>query len=66
VVLQGTGAFGLGRNERSARIALELFTDAIKVALYSQAFGGPRFMAPDKVDFINNWEVERYRSKVSG
>jgi rhamnose utilization protein RhaD (predicted bifunctional aldolase and dehydrogenase) len=66
IVLQGVGAFGMGRTEKSARLALELFTDAIKVAFYAQAFGGPCFMTPDKVDFINNWEAERYRSKISG
>lgn len=64
--LRGAGVFGIGPSEKAARLALELFTDAVKVAVYSQAFGGPRFMAADKIDFINNWEVEHYRSKVSG
>ncbi|MDR0689234.1 MAG: class II aldolase/adducin family protein [Spirochaetaceae bacterium] len=66
VALRGVGVFGVGPSEKAARLALELFTDAAKVAVYSQAFGGPRFMAADKIDFINNWEVEHYRSKVSG
>ncbi|MDR3167365.1 MAG: class II aldolase/adducin family protein [Treponema sp.] len=64
--LRGIGVFGIGPSEKAARLALELFTDTIKVAVYSNAFGGPRFMAADKIDFINNWEVEHYRSKVSG
>jgi rhamnose utilization protein RhaD (predicted bifunctional aldolase and dehydrogenase) len=66
VALRGIGVFGAGPSEKTARLALELFTDAVKVAVYSQAFGGPRFMAADKIDFISNWEVEHYRSKVSG
>jgi hypothetical protein len=38
----------------------------VKVAVYTESFGGPLFMPPDQIAFINNWEVERYRSKVSG
>ncbi|MDR2069546.1 MAG: class II aldolase/adducin family protein [Spirochaetaceae bacterium] len=64
--LRGLGVFGIGPSEKAARLALELFADTIKVAVYTQAFGGPRFMAADKIDFINNWEVERYRSGISG
>jgi rhamnose utilization protein RhaD (predicted bifunctional aldolase and dehydrogenase) len=65
VAVQGLGVFGVGASEKTASLALELFRDAIKVAVYSQSFGGPLFMTKDKIDFINNWEVERYRAKVS-
>jgi rhamnose utilization protein RhaD (predicted bifunctional aldolase and dehydrogenase) len=65
VALQGLGVFGVGASEKAALLALELFRDTIKVAVYSQSFGGPLFMTKDKIDFINNWEVERYRAKVS-
>ncbi|MDR1108657.1 MAG: class II aldolase/adducin family protein [Spirochaetaceae bacterium] len=64
--LRGIGVFGIGPSEKAARLALELFTDTVKVAVFSRAFGGPRFMAAEKIDFINNWEVERYRSGISG
>jgi rhamnose utilization protein RhaD (predicted bifunctional aldolase and dehydrogenase) len=63
--LQGLGVFGIGPSEKAATLALDLFTDTVKVAVYAQAFGGERFMSRDQIDFINNWEVERYRSKVS-
>ena len=65
--VRGLGVFGLGAggNEKSARLAVDLFRDAAKIAAYVEAFGGPRFMTQDQVDFINNWEVERYRSKIS-
>jgi len=63
--VQGLGVFGVGASEKAALLALELFRDTIKVAVYSQSFGGPLFMTKDKIDFINNWEVERYRAKVS-
>ncbi|GHT57014.1 short-chain dehydrogenase [Spirochaetia bacterium] len=65
VAVQGRGIFGIGASEKTASLALELFTDTAKVAAYSESFGGPRFMTQDKIDFINNWEVERYRSQVA-
>jgi rhamnose utilization protein RhaD (predicted bifunctional aldolase and dehydrogenase) len=65
VAIRGAGVFGIGSSEKAARLALELFNDTIRVAVYAQAFGGPRFMAADKINFINNWEVERYRSGIS-
>jgi rhamnose utilization protein RhaD (predicted bifunctional aldolase and dehydrogenase) len=64
VAFQGLGVFGLGNSEKAAQTATELFVDALKVAVYSESFGGPRFMGEDQIRFINNWEVERYRSKV--
>ncbi|MDR2247653.1 MAG: class II aldolase/adducin family protein [Treponema sp.] len=59
------GVFGIGVTDKTAGLALELFTDAVKVAAYAEAFGGVRFMPPDQVDFINTWESERYRSKIA-
>ncbi|MDR0602255.1 MAG: class II aldolase/adducin family protein [Treponema sp.] len=64
--LSKTGVFGIGVSQRAARLAIELFTDAVKVAVYTKSFGGPRFMEADKIAFINNWEAERYRSQRSG
>ncbi|GAB1481601.1 hypothetical protein MASR2M78_04160 [Treponema sp.] len=65
VAVKGLGIFGLGSGEKAARLAVELFKDAVKVAVYTEAFGGPSFMTQDQIDFINNWEVERYRSRIS-
>jgi rhamnose utilization protein RhaD (predicted bifunctional aldolase and dehydrogenase) len=63
--VRGLGIFGIGDSEKAAAAAVELFTDAVKVAVYAESFGGVLFMTKDKIDFINNWEVERYRSRVS-
>ncbi|MDR0524441.1 MAG: class II aldolase/adducin family protein [Spirochaetaceae bacterium] len=65
IAVQNMGVFGIGDSEKAAHLALELFTDAMKIAAYTESFGGSRFMPQDQIDFINNWEVERYRSKVS-
>jgi len=65
IAVQGLGVFSVGPSEKAALLALELFRDSVKVAVYSQSFGGPLFMTKDKIDFINNWEVERYRANIS-
>jgi rhamnose utilization protein RhaD (predicted bifunctional aldolase and dehydrogenase) len=63
--VQGLGIFGIGASDDSAVLALELFTDTMKVAAYAEAFGGPRFMTDEKIAFINNWEAEQYRQKLA-
>ena len=65
VAVQGLGVFGAAATEKAANLALDLFCDAVKVAVYAESFGGPSFMSREQIGFINNWEVESYRSKVS-
>jgi rhamnose utilization protein RhaD (predicted bifunctional aldolase and dehydrogenase) len=65
IAAQGVGVYCVGPHQKAADLAYALFLDAVKVAAYSETFGGPSFMPQDKIDFINNWEVERYRSRVS-
>ncbi|MDR2470928.1 MAG: class II aldolase/adducin family protein [Treponema sp.] len=61
--LRGLGVFGLGPTDKAAALALELFNDTVKVAVYAESFGGYRFMTAEKIDFINNWEAEQYRAR---
>lgn len=65
VLARGLGAFCLGRSEKAAVQAQLLFLDALKISVASRSFGGPLFMTPASIDFIRNWEVESYRSRVS-
>ena len=60
-LLKGIGAFCFGGNEKQAATCRALFADAVKVAVYSESFGGPLHMSRDLTDFIVNWEVESYR-----
>jgi rhamnose utilization protein RhaD (predicted bifunctional aldolase and dehydrogenase) len=62
--VKGLGVFGIGQSEKTAALALSLFTDTAKVAAYSEPYGGPSFMPADQIEFINNWEVEQYRAKL--
>jgi rhamnose utilization protein RhaD (predicted bifunctional aldolase and dehydrogenase) len=64
-LIKGFGLFALGKNEKMATLARELFIDQVKILAYSKNFGGPRFMTPDDIDFILHWEVENYRVQVT-
>ncbi len=52
------GVFSIGEKP------LPLFLDTVAIAVYSESFGGPKFMTREMIDFIRNWEVERYRAQV--
>ncbi len=64
VIAQQTGAFGIGSDVRHAEAAALVFLDTLQVAVYTESFGGPSFMDDEQIDFIRNWEVEHYRSKI--
>jgi rhamnose utilization protein RhaD (predicted bifunctional aldolase and dehydrogenase) len=65
LVVKGLGAFSVAKSAAAADAAILLYTDACKVAAYAESFGGALHMTKEKIDFIRNWEVEKYRSSVS-
>ena len=65
LLLRGIGLVASGDSAAQCEIILDVFEDAMKVAFYAAAFGGPHPMTPAQVDFIDNWEVENYRRSVA-
>jgi rhamnose utilization protein RhaD (predicted bifunctional aldolase and dehydrogenase) len=65
VLVPDLGAFSVAKGEAAADAAILLYTDACKVAVYAESFGGALHMTKEKIDFIRNWEVEKYRSSVN-
>jgi len=65
LVAPGVGAFACARGDKAADAAVALYSDACKVAAYAESFGGYLHMTKEEIDFIRNWEVEKYRSSVS-
>ena len=55
----------VGEHAKEAGIITDVFLDAMQIARYAESFGGAHSMEPAWVDFIDNWEVENYRRKVS-
>lgn len=65
VTVRGVGAYLLSDSEKQLGIVKSIFLDQVAVCANAEAFGGYFGMSDDLVDFIVNWEVESYRSKVS-
>ena len=65
VFAEGLGMFSCGMTMKEAVTAQTVMLDAIKVVAYAESFGGVSPMPDFLIDFIVNWEVESYRSKVS-
>ena len=65
IVIKDHGVVAVEDSAVSAEIALEVYEDLLKVSLYSESFGGPHFLEQDEIAFIDNWEVENYRRKIS-
>lgn len=65
VAVQGLGVFACASGEAAARNALLLYTDACKIAVYAESFGGVHHMTKAQIDFIRGWEAESYRASVS-
>ena len=55
---------GCGNSAKEAETAASVMYDAVKVVCYAESFGGVQPIPEFLIDFIVNWEVESYRSKV--
>ena len=55
--------FGIGATEKKASLALEFDQDGALVTQLTEAFGGIEYLTDSSREFIENWEVESYRSK---
>lgn len=65
IIIENEALVIVEENEKNIHTVSEVFIDMMKIALLSENFGGPHFMTPEQIDFIDNWEVENYRRKVS-
>lgn len=65
VLVQGIGVFGIGDDSGAACTARALYLDAVQVMAGAHKHGGIRYLQPDFREFIENWEVESYRKKIS-
>ncbi len=65
IAVKGLGFLSCHDSESKADTAARLFLDHLKIALTADSFGGLQFMPVENVDFIRNWEVEKYRASQS-
>jgi len=65
ILASGVGLIAVEDSPRSVETCLDVFEDLMKVSWQSESFGGPRFLLPRDIEFIDTWEVENYRRKVA-
>jgi rhamnose utilization protein RhaD (predicted bifunctional aldolase and dehydrogenase) len=65
IAIEKAGLICLEENESSLKTVFEVYLDILKISFLTRNFGGPRFMTPKQIEFIDNWEVENYRRKVA-
>jgi NAD(P)-dependent dehydrogenase (short-subunit alcohol dehydrogenase family)/rhamnose utilization protein RhaD (predicted bifunctional aldolase and dehydrogenase) len=65
LLIKNVGLVAVGDNAAGCDIILDVFLDMMKIAHLAQSFGGEHPMTQAQIDFIDSWEVENYRRKVS-
>lgn len=64
VIVRDVGIYTFGPTEKEAKNAMLLAEDAMKIAVYSRSFGGPRHLVSELVEFLVHWEAESYRKSL--
>ncbi len=65
VVIKDMGVFAIAETFLNAETCLDVYEDLIKISYYASQNGGIKFLIPEQVAFIDQWEVEKYRRKVA-
>jgi rhamnose utilization protein RhaD (predicted bifunctional aldolase and dehydrogenase)/NAD(P)-dependent dehydrogenase (short-subunit alcohol dehydrogenase family) len=65
LIIKDMGIFAIAESYTSAEATLDVYEDLIKISYYASLCGGVKFLTPEQVSFIDQWEVENYRRKVS-
>lgn len=65
VLVQGVGYFAVGDGFAGADTTREVYLDAVKVMAGATRLGGVDYLTDRERVFIEDWEVESYRKKVS-
>jgi NAD(P)-dependent dehydrogenase (short-subunit alcohol dehydrogenase family)/rhamnose utilization protein RhaD (predicted bifunctional aldolase and dehydrogenase) len=64
-LIRGIGLVAAGDHAAGCDTILDVYEDMMKIARIAQSFGGEHPMTAAQIDFIDHWEVENYRRKVS-
>ncbi len=65
LIIKDMGVFAIAGNYASAEATLDVYEDLVSISHYASQCGGIKFLTPEQVAFIDQWEVENYRRKVS-
>jgi rhamnose utilization protein RhaD (predicted bifunctional aldolase and dehydrogenase)/NAD(P)-dependent dehydrogenase (short-subunit alcohol dehydrogenase family) len=65
IMIRNYGVIAAEDSAAATETALDVYDDLLKISYYSESFGGPHFLEEEDIAFIDNWEVENYRRKIS-
>ncbi|MCG8515365.1 MAG: class II aldolase/adducin family protein, partial [Halanaerobiales bacterium] len=65
IFAEGLGVMVVADNSKAAGTLVDVVADHCRIAQFSESFGGQHPMTQKQIEFIESWEVEQYRSKVS-
>jgi NAD(P)-dependent dehydrogenase (short-subunit alcohol dehydrogenase family)/rhamnose utilization protein RhaD (predicted bifunctional aldolase and dehydrogenase) len=65
IIIKDMGVFAVEDSFSAAESVLDVYEDLVRICHYSSQCGGTRLLTPDQISFIDQWEVENYRRKVS-
>ena len=65
ILIKDLGLFAIEESISAAETVLDVFEDLIRVSHYASFCGGTKLLSPEQIAFIDKWEVENYRRKVS-
>jgi NAD(P)-dependent dehydrogenase (short-subunit alcohol dehydrogenase family)/rhamnose utilization protein RhaD (predicted bifunctional aldolase and dehydrogenase) len=65
IFASGLGVLVIADHAEEAEVLVDIVKDHCRIAMYTDSFGGQHPMTKEQVNFIENWEAERYRAKIS-
>jgi rhamnose utilization protein RhaD (predicted bifunctional aldolase and dehydrogenase)/NAD(P)-dependent dehydrogenase (short-subunit alcohol dehydrogenase family) len=65
LIIKDMGIFAIGDTFADAETCLDVYEDLVKISYYASLYGGIKFLIPEQVSFIDQWEVENYRRNVA-
>lgn len=65
LVIKNMGVFCFADSVAAADASLDVYEDLVRISHYALQWGGIKYLTPEQVAFIDQWEVENYRRKVA-
>jgi rhamnose utilization protein RhaD (predicted bifunctional aldolase and dehydrogenase)/NAD(P)-dependent dehydrogenase (short-subunit alcohol dehydrogenase family) len=65
IIIKDMGVLAIEDNFSAAESVLDVYEDLVRISHYSSQCGGAKLLTPEQISFIDQWEVENYRRKVS-
>lgn len=65
IFASGLGVIAIADHAEGAEILVDVLIDHCRIAHFAESFGGYHHMTREQIAFIDTWEVEQYRAKVS-